>query len=159
MYLLLADVVDLDIPAIELRDFEEELPVFALRETQRRLGHHVDGLQACLTLVLSRADVYTNAASRAVFRRDLDRVLQALPFLIACNGGLKSGRSSFQVSVVVNLDSDDGMRTDHGALTTLDTSLRIPDGNLERNVAFFPPGSAGRECADLEAQRRCILLP
>ena len=55
-----------------------------------------------------------------------------------------AGRA-FQFLAVVHLDADHGVRADHGALAALDADLRVPCGNLERQVALLPLGRAGRE--------------
>src|SRR5208337_3490541 len=46
---------------------------------------------------------------------------------------------------VVNLDAEHGMWADHSALAALNTDLRIPLRNLERDIALFPFRGAGRE--------------
>src|SRR5208282_3930216 len=115
---MLADVRGLDPPAIKLWNLEEEFPVLPLRLAQRRLRNHVDRFQAGLALVLYGTDVDADAASGAVFRRNLDGVLEGR-------------RRALQLLWVVDLDADYGVRADDSALAALNTDLRIPCRNLE----------------------------
>ena len=147
--LLLADVGDFNVAAVQFRNLEEEIPVLALGHAQRRLRHHVDRLQPGFGLVLDRTDFDADAAAGAVFRRYLNRVLEALPFFVAGLGGLESRRRALQFFGVVNLDADDRVRTNHGALSALDADLRIPGRDFERQVALLPfRGSGGEGAVD-----------
>ena len=60
---------------------------------------------------------------------------------------LKVAERASQFLAVVDLDADDGVRADHGALAALDADLRIPRGNFERQVALLPFRRAGGESA------------
>ena len=147
LHLLLADGSDLDRAAVEFGDFEEEVPVVALGNAQRRLRRHVEGLETRLLLVLDRADVDADAAAGAVFGRDLDGILEAGPLFVARRGGLERGGSAFQLLRIVDLDADHRVRTNHGALAALDADVRVPDGNFEREIALLPLGGSSGEGA------------
>jgi hypothetical protein len=43
--------------------------------------------------------------------------------------------------------ADDGVRADENAFAALDAQVGFPDRDLERDVALFPLGGAGREGA------------
>ena len=153
--LLLADVGDLNVAAVQFRDLEEEVPVVALGHAQRRLRHHVDRLEPCFGLVLDRTNLDADAATGAIFRRHLNRVLEALPFFVAGLGGFERLRSALQFFRVVNLDADDRMRTNHGALSALNADLRIPGRDFERQVALLPfRGSGGKSAVDWKCAHR-----
>src|SRR5208337_2009707 len=44
---------------------------------------------------------------------------------------------------VADLDAEHGVWADHSALAALNADLRVPGGNLERDVALFPFRGAG----------------
>ena len=73
----------------------------------------------------------------AIFGCNLNRVLQALPFVVAGVCRLESNRCVRKVLRFVHLDPHHGMRTDHGTLAALDTCFRVPHRNFERDVAFL----------------------
>ena len=62
-------------------------------------------------------------------------------------GGLEGGGRAWQFFGVVNLDADDRVRADHGALAALDADFRIPHGDFESEIALLPFGGAGGESA------------
>ena len=67
-----------NLPAIQVRQGEEEIPVRALGLAQRRLRLHVDGLEPRLGFVARRANIHANAATGAILGRDLQGVVRAL---------------------------------------------------------------------------------
>ena len=81
--LLRTDGADFDFAAVEFGKVEEEIPVVALGEAERRLRLHVDGSEARFLLVLDGANIDADGAAGAVFGRDLNGVLQAGEFLVA----------------------------------------------------------------------------
>ena len=145
--LLLPDGADLDFAAVEFRDLQEEFPVVALGLAQGRLWSHIQRLQPRFLLVLDGTDVHADSAAGAVFRRHLDAVLEACPFLIAHLGGLESRGRSVQFLRIEHLDANHRVRADHRALAALDADLRVPYRDFKSQVAFLPFGGSGGEGA------------
>src|SRR5581483_10271857 len=81
-HLLMADESRRQLRAIELREAEEEVPVLLLGLEQVVMRLHVERLAIGHRLRLRGADVDAELATRAVFRRDLNRVREALPILV-----------------------------------------------------------------------------
>ncbi len=94
--LLLAQLRRLDLAPVGFRQAEEEIPVLAFRQAQRRLRPHVDGLELRLGLVLGRADVHAERAAGAILGGDLQREFQALEIGHARVGALEGRRSAGQ---------------------------------------------------------------
>ncbi len=155
MHLLLTDIRHFDLTAIKLGDLEEEIPVLALRLAQRRLRHHVDGLQARLALVFRGTDIDADAASSTVLRRNLDGVLETGPVLVLRVGRLESRGRTGKLFRVVNLDAEHGVWAYIRALAALDAGFGIPRRNLERDVALFPfCRASGEGAVDREGAHR-----
>ena len=146
-HLLLAELADLDLAAVHLRQREEEVVVLAFAEANGRLRAHVDRLELGLGLVLGRADLDAEAAARAIFRRDLQGPLHSLPFGRAGVRALERGGRAGQACRIVSFHADAGVRADHHALAALDTRLLVPHGYFEGQVALLVAGCAGRERA------------
>ena len=123
---------------IQLGEFEEEVVVRALRLAQRRLRVHVDRLVLRVGAILGRADVDAQVAARAVLRRDLDREVLALVLVALEQRRLERRRRARQRALVVDLRANRRVRADERALVALDADLRVPDRNLERDVALLP---------------------
>jgi len=145
--LLLAELGDLDLPAVKLRQFEEEFVVVALAETDGRLRAHIDRLEPGLGLVLGRADLDAQAAAGAIFRGDLQGPFHAFPFRSPGVCALKGRRRALQMLGVVNLHADAGVRADYHALAALDAGFLIPNRDFQSQIPFLIAGSAGGEGA------------
>ena len=104
---------------------------------------HVNGFEAGGGLVFGGTDIDADATSRAVLRRDLNRIVQALPLTVARRALLERWGRRNRVLPIVDLDADDAMGADHGTLAALDADVRIPHGDFLGEVALFPLGGAG----------------
>src|SRR2546423_6503911 len=97
-----------------------------------------------LFFVLRRANIHTDAAASAIFRRNLNRVFHPVPFSVAHIYGFETRRRVGQVLRFVDLDPHYRVGAYHGALATLDTCFRVPYRNFERDVTLLPVGGTGR---------------
>ena len=141
--------------AVELGEVEEERrssPAPASRSGALR--RHVDGLVPRVRLVLGRADLDAEVAAGAVLGRHLDRVLPALERRRpGSRSALKVAGAPARALGVVDLGADGGVRADERALVALDADLRVPDRDLDGEVALLPlrgahrPGAVHREGA------------
>ena len=66
--------------AIDFRQREEEVPVFALGFAERSLRRHVDGLLAGVALVFYRANFDADSAAGAILGSNLERVADCKPW-------------------------------------------------------------------------------
>ena len=104
-------------------------------------------LRSGLVLSLRRAGFHAQAATGAVFRSYLDGEFHIWKFFKLGIDGFEGLRSVFRYCRIVDFLADDSMRANKGAFTALDTQVRFPDRDFERNIAFFPLGGAGGESA------------
>ena len=106
LYLTVGELVP-----VGLRKLGEEVPIRAFPLPQRRLRLHIDGFVFGLTLALYRTDLDAELAPGAVFRRNLERVAQTLEFAPARLFRLEPFRRIPQQQGVIDLGTDDCMRT------------------------------------------------
>ena len=99
-----------------------------------------------LALALCRADSDTEAAAGAIFRSNLQRVLQLGELAPLGNRSLEAFGRVIECAVV-NLGANDRVRANHDALAALDTKLLIPHRNFEGDVALLPLGRSRRKGA------------
>ena len=98
-------------------------------------------------LVACRAGFCTQAATGTILGCHLDGELHIGKFLELGIDRFESCRCTFQQGWFIHLFTDDSMRADKGALGALDTQVGFPNGNFEGDVASFPLGGGGGECA------------
>ena len=133
----------------ELWDLLEVIPPLVVLLAQRRLGLHVDGAMLGLALALRGTDRNAQAASGAIFRRHLQRVLQLGELAPLRHRRLESLRLVIDIAGIEDLGTNDRVRTNHNALATLDAQLLVPHRNLQRDVALLPlRGSCGESAVN-----------
>ena len=134
-----------ELVSVGLGDVEEEVPVRALGFAERHLGLHRERTRAALFLGLYRAVVGAEAAAGAVFGSDLYRegfAGEVFPFRVCVLEGLGGVLKEL---LVVDLGAYRRVRADEDALTALDAEVRIPDGDVYRDVALLVLRGRGRE--------------
>ena len=107
------------------------------RKKERHLGLHRERTRAALFLGLYRAVVGAEAAAGAVFGSDLYRegfAGEVFPFRVGVLEGLGGVLKEL---LVVDLGAYRRVRADEDALTALDAEVRIPDGDVYRDVALL----------------------
>ena len=95
--------------------------------------------------VARRANVHADAATGAIFRRDLQRVLQPFPFRQPRLDDLNDDGAPARTVRIINFAANDRVRADQHAFPALDADRRIPDRNFDREVALLELRSARRE--------------
>ncbi len=125
---------------------EEEVPVGTLAIERRRLRRHLER-PVVLRLVVRRADLDAERATRAVLRGDLQGVTAILEPLPLRLGRLEAEGGLVEVRRVVDLGAECGVRAHQHALAALDAELLIPERDLRCEVPLFPLRRAGRERA------------
>ncbi len=93
--------------------------------------------------VLAGADIDTKAATRAVFRRNLDGEHLACERFSFGIDGLECRRCAFEVGRIVSLDPNRSVRANEATHSTLDTNIWIPNRNIYRDVALFVLSRSG----------------
>ncbi len=108
-------------------------------------GAHVDRLALHLGLVLGRAHVDADTATRAVVGRHLDG--QLVPVEFARTELLREEPVGCPVERrrLEGLHADRGVRAHHGALAAVDAQVGFPDRDLDGELALLVGGGAGGE--------------
>ena len=147
--------------AVELGQVEEECEVRPLDRGVLRLRQHVDGLVLRVRLVLAGTDVHAQVAAGAVLGRHLDRVRHSLVVSPLIVNRLEGTWSTGEGFLAIHLGPDRRVRADERALVALDAELRIPDRDLQGDVAPLPLRGPGRPRAvgGERANRKEIALP
>ena len=98
-------------------------------------------------LGFGRAGFHADSATGTVFAVDLQTILKVALVLGVRLNGLEAFRLVGQIRRVDLLGADDGMRTGHYTLVTLNAVFRNPARNARSNAAFFQFGGRGRQGA------------
>ena len=134
--------VDLDVATVDLVDLAEEVEVGDLAFEVCFLGLHVDRLVSHDLLAARRTHLDADAAAGAVLGRHLDRVQPVLAEFLevtSLHAARREGLGSVgQRRRFIHLGANCSVWANHGTLATLDAHLRVPDGNLLRDVALLP---------------------
>ena len=129
------DARDVDLGTIVIGKAEEVIPRLAFGFEMLELVLKVDRLLAFDFLVLRRADVGAHTATGAVVGSDLNREFLTGEFFRFGVDGFEAFGSALRG--IVNFDTNRGVRTDERAVAALDTDVRIPDRNIDRDRALF----------------------
>ena len=127
---------------IGLFEAQEESVVVNFVVAHFQLVHHIEGFLFRVFFVFGRAVKYAGATTGTVFHRYLYGKFKTGEVGFAV-GRFKSLGSIFQGFSVVRFNADSGVRADQGAETALDTSVGVPLGYHNSNVAFFVLGGTG----------------
>ncbi len=142
--LVVLDLIERHSRPIDVGQLLKEVPVLALRLAHgRRIVDHVDRLVLRLALVFDRADLVAQGTAGAILDRGLQRVELVFVLLKARRGRFKGRGRVFQEGRIVDLEADDAVRTDQGALAALDADLLIPLRHFGSDVTLFPLRCAG----------------
>jgi hypothetical protein len=133
--------------AIEIGDRQEKVPILALGLAKRRLILHVDGLMFRFALALRGASLHAEAAAGAIFGSDLERVAEGREIPPPRFSGFELLGRAGEFGRIINFRADDGVRANQHAFSALNAKLLVPNGNLLRDISFFPSGRAGRKRA------------
>ena len=128
--LLLAQMIKPQLAAIHFGNRKKECPVFPFRAAQLRLRPHVDGLEPRLRFVARRAHIDTDAAPSAVLGRNLQCVLESLPFRKARVMRFEGFRCVCEHRWFVRLATDHAVRADDHTLSALNADVWVPNGNF-----------------------------
>ena len=148
------DRVGLDLRPIHVGNRHEEVVRGALAVQVRQLRLHVDRLVLDLRLVLGRADVDAQAAAGAIVGSHLHDKLPAGELLALVVGRSKTFRSLGQQRRIEGLHANRRVRATERTQPALRANLRIPDGNVLGDAAFFVLRGCGRERPVSTAGRR-----
>ena len=110
--LYVLDLGERKLVARNLRKAEEEFPVVGFALAQLRLGRHVDGLVLGCALGLGRAGFDAESASGAIFRCNLQGVLEGGEVLPLGRGGLEGSRCRGKQIAGIDLGANDSVRAD-----------------------------------------------